>query len=105
MRAATVTQFLVDITRGHRKNEFAADPERVLAMSPLDAQMQVAVREQDIGTLWLAGAHPMALLYFARACGWANDRYYNCISDAELRKAAGAAAAAPPVHAPRQKHQ
>ena len=100
MKGATLTQFLVDITRGHRKAEFEADPDGVLAASPLDEAMRTAVRDQDIGALWRAGAHPMALMYFARACGWANDRYYRCVSDAESAsglRTGDRAGAAPPA--------
>lgn len=102
MRAGTLTQFLVDVTRGQRKSEFAADPEAVLAASPLGETMRAAVREQDIGALWQAGAHPMALMYFARACGWDNARYYRCVSDAALTTGAPAAAAPPAAPAPPQ---
>jgi hypothetical protein len=80
MSSATVTQFLVDITRGHQRAAFATNRELVLASSKLDECMRAAVREEDIGTLWSAGAHPMALLYFSRACGWSSEDYYNCIS-------------------------
>ena len=79
MSAATLTQFLIDVTRGHRKDAFAADPEGVLAASSLDEPLRAAVLAQDIGALWLAGAHPMALMYFARASGWTNERYYRCV--------------------------
>ena len=105
MRGAALTQFLVDVTRGQRKDAFASDPEAVLAASPLEDSLRTAIRAQDIGTLWLADAHPMALMYFARACGWANDRYYRCISEAELRRAdpAGAARRAGPE--PSQTHR
>ena len=102
MSDATLTQFLVDITRGHRKSEFAADAEAVLAASALDERMRTAIRHQDIGTLWRAGAHPMALMYFARSCGWPNDRYYRCISEAELTTGGPADAAPPPASAPAQ---
>ncbi len=105
MNSKTLTQFLIDITRGHRKSEFAADPERVLGTSPLDERMQAAVRDQDIGALWLAGAHPMALLYFARACGWANDRYYRSIAEAEATKAARGAAAPAAGREPPRTHR
>lgn len=105
MTAATLTQFLIDITRGHRSAEFAADPIPVLAASALDEPTRAAVRDQDIGTLWQAGAHPMALLYFARACGWANDRYYRCLADADLRKAAPAPAAPRADDGPSQTHR
>jgi len=105
MSAATLTQLLIDITRGHRKDAFAADPASVLAASTLDAPTRAAVLEQDIATLWLAGAHPMALMYFARASGWANDRYYRCVSDAEVRKAASAEAAPTAEPAPSQTHR
>ncbi len=94
MSAATLTQFLIDITRGHRRDAFAADPAVVLATSMLDPPTRAAVLDQDVAALWLAGAHPMALMYFARASGWDNGRYYRCISDAELRRV-GSAAAAP----------
>ena len=94
MNAATLTQFLIDITRGHRRDAFAADPAAELSASMLDEPTRAAVLDQDVAALWLAGAHPMALMYFARASGWANERYYRCICDAELTRA-GSAAAAP----------
>lgn len=100
-----LTQFLIDITRGHRKEAFAADPAQVLAASALDAPARAAVLGQDIGALWLAGAHPMALMYFARAGGWANDRYYRCLADAEVRKSASAEAAPRAEPAPSQTHR
>jgi hypothetical protein len=105
MSAATLTQFLIDITRGHRKDAFAADPVSVLATSTLDAGTRAAVLEQDIAALWLAGAHPMALMYFARASGWANDRYYRCISDAEFTKAASAGAVPTAEPLPSRTHR
>lgn len=98
--AAMLTQFLIDITRGHRKSEFTADAEGVLAASPLAEPLRRAVREQDVGTLWRAGAHPMALLYFARSCGWQNERYYACLAAAELRKDGAAEAAPSPSPSP-----
>ena len=104
MTAATLTQFLIDITRGHAKDAFASDPVQVLAASPLDEPLRAAVLQQDIGALWLACAHPMALMYFARASGWPNDRYYRCIADAELTRSASAAAAPPAEPAPSQTH-
>lgn len=105
MSAATLTQFLIDITRGQRKEAFAADPASVLATSTLDTPTRAAVLARDIAALWLAGAHPMALMYFARASGWANERYYRCISDAEVRKAASAEAAPTAAPAPSQTHR
>lgn len=105
MSAAALTQFLIDITRGHRKDAFAADSANVLADSTLDTRMRAAVLEQDIATLWLAGAHPMALMYFARASGWANDRYYRCISDAEVRRAGSAEAAPTAEPGPLRTHR
>lgn len=105
MSGATLTQFLVDITRGQRKDEFGRDPHGVLATSSLDDGLRAAVLSQDIGALWLAGAHPMALMYFARGSGWDNERYYRCIGDAELRRAASAEAAPPAAPAPSQTHR
>lgn len=83
MNAAVLTQFLIDVTRGGKKAAFQADREAVLKGSALDDAMRAAVRNQDIGALWRAGAHPMALLYFARGCGWSGERYYRCITDAQ----------------------
>ncbi len=105
MRAATLTQFLVDITRGRRKSEFATDPRSVLEASALDESTRTAVLGHDIGTLWLAGAHPMALMYFARASGWDNDRYYRCIADAELRRVASGGADPPAGPVPSRTHR
>ncbi len=102
MRGAALTQFLVDVTRGQHKDAFAADPSALLAAAPLDDSLRDAIRTQDIGTLWLAGAHPMALMYFARSCGWANDRYYLCITEAGLRTGDPDAAAPPAAPAPAQ---
>ena len=114
MSASTLTQFLVDVTRGHRREAFATDPERVLAASALDEPLRRAVREHDMGALWLAGAHPLALLYFARASGWSNERYYRCLDEAAARRraaspgvtrAAPAAAPAPPEPGPPRTHR
>ena len=82
MTAVALTQFLIDVTRGHRRHAFAADREAVIAASKLDEPLRTAIRDQDIATLWRAGAHPMALLYFARLSGWAADDYYHCIGAA-----------------------
>lgn len=90
MNPAVLSQFLIDITRGPRKSDFMADSEAVLKAAPLDEPTKTAVRNQDLGSLWLAGAHPMALLYFARLCGWDNDRYYLCLSQAQANAAATA---------------
>jgi hypothetical protein len=79
MSAATLTQFLIDVTRGPQREAFAANREPVIAASKLDEVLRAAVRAQDMAALWQAGAHPMALLYFARASGWAADDYYRCI--------------------------
>lgn len=84
MTAAALTQFLIDVTRGHQRHAFAANRESVIATSKLDEGLRTAVREQDIATLWLAGAHPMALLYFARMSGWAAEDYYSCIGKARV---------------------
>ncbi len=100
-----LTQFLVDITRGPLKQAFAADREAVLAASPLSDTMREAIRSQDVAGLWLAGAHPMALMYFARGAGWDNERYYGCIAEAELRKADRAGSVRPAAPGPQQTHQ
>ena len=95
MSAADLTQFLIDVTRGPRQAEFAADAQRTIDTAPLDAPLREALRAQDMGALWKAGAHPMALLYFARACGWDNPRYYRALQDAQLSPGAPGPAAAP----------
>ncbi len=100
MSAAALTQFLIDITRGDRREAFGADPAAVLSASSLDPTTRAAVLGQDIGALWLAGAHPMALMYYARASGWDNERYCACIAGADLRRAASAEAAPPAEPAP-----
>ncbi|TFY97450.1 hypothetical protein [Ramlibacter rhizophilus] len=104
MSAGALTQFLVDITRGHRRADFAADAEAVLADAPLSAALREAVRRQDMAALWQAGAHPMALLYFARASGWDNERYYACLAQAQLTPGAGGAPAGATGHAPPRTH-
>lgn len=83
MTDMAVTQFLIDISRGHKKATFAEDPEAVLVASGLPDHQVAAIRDQDIAALWSDGAHPMALLYFARLCGWSPKRYYACISQGE----------------------
>lgn len=88
MTDMAMTQFLIDVSRGHKKDAFAKDPEAVLAGSGLPDRQVAAVREQDIPALWSDGAHPMALLYFARLCGWSPKRYYACISQGEAAPAA-----------------
>ena len=81
-----LTQFLIDIVRGSRRGEFESDPAKVIGASGLSPDLKQAVRDQDVGALWLAGAHPMALMYFARTLGWSNERYYSCLQEAELRR-------------------
>lgn len=90
MNPAVLTQFLIDVTRGGKKAAFQSDRETVLQGSALNDAMRTAVRSQDIGSLWRAGAHPMALLYFARGCGWSGERYYACITDAQNNSAKAA---------------
>ena len=100
-----LTQFLIDITRGHLKDAFKVAPEKVLATSPLDTLTRHAVLGQDIAALWLANAHPMALMYFARASGWANDRYYRCIADAQVNRADSGEADPTAEPAPSRTHR
>jgi len=98
MNPAILTQFLVDITRGHLKDDFMTDSDTVLGSSMLDEPTRTAVRTRDIGALWLAQAHPMALMYFARQSGWDNDRYYQCIEHAEATKSVPVEGSAPTVY-------
>lgn len=104
MNGSVLTQFLIDVTRGHKKEAFGADPAGVLATAPLDDRVRAAIRAQDIGALWRAGAHPMALMYFARFCGWANERYYACLAEAEVTKGDPASAAPAGLPAPPRTH-
>lgn len=105
MMDAVVTQFLIDITRGHLKEAYAENREAVIAASPLPEAMRAAVREQDIAALWLAGVSPMALLYFSRLSGWSMDRYYACVADAELKRDDRAGSARATRREPRQTHR
>ncbi len=91
MMDAALTQFLIDVVRGTRVREFSSDPEAVIRSSGLDTPLQEALRSSDVGALWLAGAHPVALMYFARSLGWPNERYYGCLDAAELKRSAQAA--------------
>lgn len=93
MRETRVTQFLIDITRGHLKEAYAKDSDGVIAAAPLSDAMRDAVRNRDIGALWLAGVSPMALLYFSRLAGWSMESYYACIGQADLKKADQASSA------------
>jgi hypothetical protein len=80
MSSAVLTQFLIDVTRGSQAGAYAKDPALVLKTSSLTNDLRAAIERQDIGALWQAGAHPMALLYFARLCGWTSEKYYECIA-------------------------
>jgi Aromatic-ring-opening dioxygenase LigAB, LigA subunit len=80
MSSAALTQFLIDVTRGSQAGAYAKDPASVLRTSGLTSDVRAAIEKQDIGALWQAGAHPMALLYFARSCGWTSEQYYECIT-------------------------
>lgn len=102
---AALTQFLVDVTRGHRKAEFIADRDAVLGASSLQPELRDAIRTADLGTLWLAGAHPMALMYFARSLGWDNPRYYACLEAAELTRVAADRPAPPVESGPPRTHR
>ena len=105
MTHAALTQFLIDIVRGALRSEFASNPEAVVRASSLDDDLKHAVRSQDIEALWLAGVHPMALMYFARSIGWSNERYYGCLEAAELRRSAPADSAQADVTALRHMHR
>jgi hypothetical protein len=82
MSSLDLTQFLIDVTRGQKAQQYASEPQSVVQTSGLPEDLRAAIEKQDIAALWLAGAHPMALLYFARACGWTGERYYECITNA-----------------------
>ena len=100
-----LTQFLIDIVRGARRSEFAAQPKAVVRSSSLGTDLQEAVLTNDISALWLAGAHPMALMYFARSTGWSNERYYACLDEAELKRYAQAGSLSADAHALPHRHQ
>jgi hypothetical protein len=85
-----LTQFLIDVTRGARRDAYAADAAAVIAAAPLGEQQRDLVRTADIAGLYAAGVHPIVLLTFARSCGWSMERYYDCLDAAA---AAGATAA------------
>ena len=87
MSDLVLTQFLIDVTRGHLAAAFRADPAGVAAASRLPEPLRAAVVAEDIAALWQAGAHPMALLYFSRSCGWDGPRYYACIAAADATAA------------------
>lgn len=101
---ASLTQFLIDVTRGHRKDEFDEAPESTVKTSELDGPLQAAILCKDIGALWLAGAHPMALLYFSRACGFSNGSYYRAVELAESKKAVPGVAPSEERPEPPQTH-
>lgn len=105
MNAAPLTQFLIDIVRGRLSADFRADPEATIRASSLDIELQQAIRAGDIGALWLADAHPMALMYFARSLGWSNERYYGALAEAELRRSAQASSAPAGANAPPHTHR
>lgn len=105
MKETIVTQFLIDITRGHLAQAYKEDSDAVIAASGLSDAMRAAVREQDIASLWKAGVSPMALLYFARLSGWPMDRYYDCVTKAELTTADQAGSVPANRREPPQRHQ
>lgn len=105
MNVERLTQFLIDITRGSLKEAYARDPAQVIEAAALTAQWREALRSKDVGALWSAGAHPMALMYFARAAGWDNERYYGCLAAAGPRRGevrTGGPAGSAPVASPAQ---
>lgn len=105
MKEAIVTQFLIDITRGHLKDAYAENRESVIAKAPLPTLMRDAVQSKDVAALWLAGVSPMALLYFSRMEGWSMEQYYRCISEAELKKVGRVDSDQLNQPSPRQKNQ
>lgn len=105
MNRSQLSQFLIDITRGHLIQAYQQDPAATVAASDLPAGLQHAIRTQDIAALWQAGASPMALLYFARLSGWDMGKYYACVTQAELKKDVPAHADPTSRHVPPQTHQ
>lgn len=82
MMDVKLSQFLVDVTRGPLKSEFQAEEALVIQRAALPQSIRAALLSHDIGALWRAGAHPMALLYYSRLIGCPMDRYYACIGEA-----------------------
>ena len=105
MTDPTVTQFLIDITRGALKPAWAIDPKAVIDASDLSPEARTAIASADIATLWRMGVSPMALLYFSRLSGWSMDDYYACIAQASLTTGGQAAPGSQARNAPGQTTQ
>lgn len=81
--SGVLDQALYDLTRGALREAFRRDPAAAIAAAGLDGAARDALLARDIEALWQAGAHPMLLLYFARACGIPASDYYARITRAE----------------------
>lgn len=61
---------------------FQADKDQVIGRYKLDEEEATAVREADIGLLYILGVNGQILMHFAALCGYAWPDYIQAMRDA-----------------------
>lgn len=61
---------------------FVSDKEQVLKRYTLDAEEQQAIRDENIGLLYILGVNGQILMHFAALCGYAWPDYIQAMRDA-----------------------
>ena len=83
MSLYALQKLLYELNRDSRlQHEFAADREAVLARFRLAVEEADAVRNDDIGLLYVLGVNGQILMHFAAFRGFAWDDYIQAMKDA-----------------------
>lgn len=67
------------------RRRFETEREALLAEFRLDDDELAAIREADIGRLYVMGAHPQLLMHYAALCGYEWNAYLEAMREGERR--------------------
>jgi hypothetical protein len=86
MSLYALQKLLYELNRDPRvQNEFAADREALLARFRLSGEEAEAIRNDDIGLLYVLGVNGQILMHFAAWRGLAWDEYIQAMKDGLVR--------------------
>jgi hypothetical protein len=86
MSLYALQKLLYELNRDPRvQNEFAADREALLARFRLSGEEAEAIRNDDIGLLYVLGVNGQILMHFAAWRGLAWDEYIQAMKDGLAR--------------------
>ena len=78
-----VQKLLYQLNRDpHTRQRFDEDLDGLLEEYELDTEERGAIREPDIGLLYIMGVNGQILMHYAAACGYQWDEYIKAMRDA-----------------------